>query len=95
MKMRLISILCAGSMDGPVAAVQDHFGSAYRCLTRAALPGSVILTGLNPHEGEVDMRLACNIVKRVNAATVRNLLKGSRYERLPLARGVWHEVRGE
>ncbi len=85
---------------GPVTAIQDHFGSAYRCLPRPVSPGTIYQTNFHQEktyksrEGDPEMKLVCLILRRAHLNTVKALWRRLGTD-IPLRKGFWYEVRGE
>jgi hypothetical protein len=99
--MKPIRLLFSAT-DNTVSAIQDSFGSEYRCTRRPMVPGQIgeieIDHSTNPHRATSENGRTIHrysVIRPVDANTVRALLRRSDYATRPLAKGYWYEVISE
>lgn len=92
-----ISVLCVNSRDGPISAVQDHFGVAYRVDRNPNLSTGDVIAGVIRHNAkratsETGTTQRYVVRRKVHVNTVRALVRQSRWATKSLVRGAWYEV---
>lgn len=92
-----MSVLFRDSQEGPISAVQDHFGPCYRCLAGIYVAGDIFEMKIMGQKesrriGEEDSLVCVRILESVHHNTVRALVRRSDYPNRPIAKGRWYSV---
>ncbi len=92
-----VRLLFLKNRSGPITAVQDTFGKAYRCFPFGSI-GTVMKTGhipKNNNPGDRDMDLYSLAIAPANMDTIGQLIKRSKHPRRSLRHGAWFEIAPE
>jgi|SRR6185369_2637001 len=85
----------ADPRSGPIAAVQDVFGKAYRCFPIHPKIGVPYKNRMLGTDRELETEMASIPLRPVHGNTVRALIRRSSVPQRESVKGYWYEVAGE